>query len=236
MQQSVLRVGAFCAIVGALLALLLNVVHPDMPFGMNETRVIIASRADWRTIHFGIIISALLLTYAFTALTISLTPKSPFGFQWFGIVTTVVAAAVVMVAIGVDGFADKTLSDLWSHSTSAGRPPLRAAGYAIYLVHEGLFYIWAGLFFGVAYVFYGAALAQSEMYPKLFGQIGTIIGGAEALIGAAQYLVLNDALEVALRVVLLAATLWLFVLGALMWRNAGRCYSTEIASGIASAS
>lgn len=226
--QSLLRVGAYCAIAGAVLAVLVNILHPDVQYGMNQTRAVIASRSDWRMIHLGIIISALLLTYAFTALTISIARNSPSGFQWFGLVTTVVAAAVIMVAIGLDGFADKMLSDLWSRTPPAGRPPLLAAGYAIYLVHEGLFYIWAGLFFGVAYVFYGAALVQSEVYPKLFGQIGTIIGGAGALIGAAQYLVINDVLEVALRVVLFAATLWLLVLGAFMWRYAGRRYSTEI--------
>lgn len=219
-QQTVLRFGAGCAIAGALLAIVLNIVHPDITGGVNATREVIASHSDWRATHLGIMVSCLLLTCAFMALALLIARKRTSEFQWFGIVVIAVGAAVVMVAIGIDGYADKTLADLWSRASPADRPALLAAGDAIYLVHEGLFYVWAGLFFGVAYVFYGLALMQSQTYPTRFGQIAVAVGSAETLIAAVQFLVLNDALEIALRIVLFAATLWLLALGALMWRDA----------------
>jgi hypothetical protein len=72
----------------------------------------------------------------------------------------------------------------------------------------------------VAYVFYGCALLQTSLYAKLWGQTAIVIGTAEALIGAAQYLLMIDSLELALRAVLLLATLWMLLLGGLMLRNA----------------
>lgn len=217
-RQRLLRLGAICAIAGAILAIAVNLIHPDLPSGIQDARAVIASRGDWRAVHIGIMLSALLLTYAFIVLAISLSTDA-FGFQWLGVATTIIAASVVMVAIGLDGFADKTMADLWSSSAGAAKAQLLAAGYAVQLLHAGLFYVWAGLFFGVAYVFYGLALLQTDLYARLWGLTAIVIGTAEALTGAAQYLLMKDPLELALRAVLFLATLWILLFGRLMWRK-----------------
>jgi hypothetical protein len=218
-QQVVLRVGGICAIIGAALGLALNVIHPDLPVRINDARALIASQGEWRAVHIGIMVAILFLTYGFIALAISISPNALWGFQWLGVATFGIGAATCMVAIGLDGFADKTLADLWAASAGAAKSQLLSTGYAVQLLHAGLFYVWAGLLFGLAYVFYGLALLQSSLYAKLWGQTAVVIGTLQAVLGTAQYLLMNDSIELALRAVLFLTLLWTLLLGGLMLRN-----------------
>jgi hypothetical protein len=59
------KVCALFIVAGAIVALIANVIHPDLPIGVREAHALIASRADWRATHLAMFNAALLEAYGF---------------------------------------------------------------------------------------------------------------------------------------------------------------------------
>lgn len=212
------KVCALFIVAGAIVALIANVIHPDLPIGVREAHALIASRADWRTTHLAIIIAALLLAYGFSGLTCACADRgSGIGrLAWF---TIGVGTAVVAVSIGIDGFAEKTLADAWANAPlGAQKAQYLTAAMPIQLIHVGLFYVWAGIFWGAGFILYGWAMLESRTFPAWLGWIALVGGVLVCLATAGQYLAPRDSVEIALRVLLLLESLWTLALGWFMWR------------------
>lgn len=211
------KVCAICAIMGALVALAANAIHPDLPIDVREAHALIASRADWRTTHLGIIVAALLLSYGFTGLAFACGLEGP-GVERLALLSTIVGASVVAVAIGIDGFAEKTLADAWANAPAAQREQYLIAATPIQLIHVGLFYIWAGIFWGLSFILYGWAILESRTFPVWFGWTAAVGGFLVCIVTAVQYLSPRDSVEITLRLLLFVEILWALALGWFMLR------------------
>jgi hypothetical protein len=141
------------------------------------------------------------------------------GWEQFGVLTTVVAAAVVAVAIGIDGFVEKALSDAWASAPPTQKSQYLVAATPVQLIHVGLFYVWSCLYWGVPFVFYGLAILCGRAYAAWFGWIAVTVGGLLTLAAIAQYIAPHDTVEVALRVLLLVLSLWVVIAGAFLWNK-----------------
>jgi hypothetical protein len=203
-------------IAGALLALVVNVIHPDLPVDVREAHAVIASRGDWRITHVGIIIAALLLLYGLTGSASAARTRS--GAERCAVLSLIVGAGVLAVSIGIDGFAEKTLSDAWAHAPAAQRGELLLAATPIQLIHVGLFYVWAGIFWGVGFIFFGAAIVESRAFSPWFGWSAVVGGVLVSAVTLSQYLGPHDGTEIALRLLLFVEILWTLALGWSTWR------------------
>lgn len=210
------RLYAIFTVAGALLALVVNVVHPDLPVDVREAHALIASRADWRITHVGIIIAALLLLYGLTGFAFAARTKS--GVERMALLSLIVGASVVAVSIGIDGFAEKTLSDAWASAPAAQRAGLLVAATPIQLIHVGLFYVWAGIFWGLGFIFYGAAIVESRTFPAWLGWSAVCGGILVSIVTVSQYLGPHDSMEIALRLLLFVEIVWTMAMGWFMWR------------------
>ena len=212
------RVCAIFIVVGGLLALAANVIHPDLPIDVREAHALIASRADWRATHLAIILAALMLAYGFTGLALACARPGSTGIERLAQLSIIVGAGVVAVSIGIDGFAEKALSDLWANAPAAHKVQYLIAATPIQLIHVGLFYVWAGIFWGLGFVLYGWAILDSHRFPAWFGWSAFVSGVLVCVVTAAQYLSPRDSVEITLRLLLFVEILWTLALGWFMWR------------------
>lgn len=189
MNAQYYRICAIFIVAGGLLALVANVIHPDLPIGVREAHALIASRADWRITHLGIIVAAMMLAYGFTGLASACARPNSSGIERLARLSIIVGASVVAVSIGIDGFAEKTLSDLWANAPAAQKVQYLIAATPIQLIHVGLFYVWAGIFWGLGFVLYGWAILDSGTFPAWLGWIAFAGGVLVCIVTAAQYLI-----------------------------------------------
>ena len=203
---------------GGLLALAANAVHPDLPVGVREAHALIASRADWRITHVGIIVAALMLAYGFAGLASACARPGSSGIERVGLLSVVVGAGVVAVSIGIDGFAEKTLSDLAANAPAALKAQYLIAATPIQLIHVGLFYVWAGIFWGLGFVLYGWAILDTRQFPAWLGWSAFVGGCLVCIVTVAQYLSPHDSVEITLRLLLFVEILWTLALSWFMWR------------------
>jgi hypothetical protein len=211
------KICAVFAVAGSIVAIAANIIHPDLPIPVREAHALIASRADWRPTHLGIILAALLLSYGLSGVA-SACGRAGSGIERLAIISTVIGAGVVAVAIGIDGFAEKMLADAWAGAPSAEQARILTSALPIQLIHVGLFYVWAGIFWGVAFIFYGWAIVDSRALPAWFGWTAVAGGLALCVVTVAQYLSPDDAVEIALRILLFIETLWVLGSAWFLWR------------------
>lgn len=168
-DRIVYRVGAWGAIVGGILAIVVNLLGPRSDSGdvgdLQATVDTAAASGRWEITMVGIVVVSLLILLAFFALTRSIG-ESP-GEAWarlgwgFGLVG---------ISLGIATHA--IYSGLHRGAEALGAEAL--GGVA--LVADGLFFAWAITLFGAAALFYGLALAASRSYPTWLG--GVTVGGA----------------------------------------------------------
>jgi len=218
MNAQYYRVYAIFIVAGGLLALAANVIHPDLPINVRDAHALIASRADWRVTHLAIIVTAMLLAYGFAGLTSACARPNSSGMERLALLSIVVGASVIAVSIGIDGFAEKTLSDLWANAPAAQKAEYLIAATPLQLIHVGLFYVWAGIFWGVGFVLYGRAILDSRTFPAWFGWSAVVGGVLVCIVTAAQYLSPRESVEITLRLLLFVEILWTLTLGWFMWR------------------
>lgn len=213
------KICAIFAILGSVVALAANVVHPDLPVGVREAHALIASRADWRPTHGAIIVAAMLLSFGLAGIA-SACRRGGSSVERLALVSTIVGASVVAVSIGIDGFAEKAVSDAWLSAAPPQREQLLIAAMPLQLIHVGLFYVWAGIFWGVAFILYGWAILESRAFPAWFGWTAALGGLGVCIVTAAQYLQVHDSVELTLRGLLFVEILWTLASGWFLWRVA----------------
>jgi len=105
------------------------------------------------------------------------------------------------------------VADAW---VSSQEPALFQAGFAPEQVNFGLLSMFIFVLFGLTFIIYGLEVTLTDVYPKWLGCAGLVVGIAVALIGLVQ--AYNGPSDL---VTTILFTVWVMVVGALMWRRAG---------------
>lgn len=152
------RVGAWGAIIGGILAIVVNVFRPEHATESHQLAMI------------GIIVLSLLLLLGFFALTWSIdgAPASAWGHLAWGFaligVTFSIASHAIYAALDRD-------HDLMGAEVLDG----------VELIADSLFFAWAITFFAATALLYGLAMATSRSYPTWLGWV-TVAGGVVGLV------------------------------------------------------
>jgi hypothetical protein len=138
-------------------------------------------------------------------------------------VSLVVTTPILLLSVGIDGFAIKSVADRWANSAPPDRQALEAAATALRGVDVGVLNLVMLGQFGLTAILIGVASASSGLYGKAVGAVavasgvlGVVCGGMQALSGRltrVSYLVLLTAS-------LALFTLWLVLASLLLWRAA----------------
>lgn len=223
-EQSLLRIGAVSAIVGSILALVVNLLHPRSATLRNPEAFLkmIAESTIWIGDHVGIVFAVLLVTGGLVAIAHSIADERGAGWAHLGEAGALVSAGVLCVLMATDGIAVKVLANAWAGAPDAEKAGMFRMAHALAWINFAVFSIWTTVFFGVTIFLYGVASLRSAAYPKWLGWVAVLASIGSALIGLNLVYRGPSALvgNVLFPIFSIIITIWVFVMGALLWRKA----------------
>jgi hypothetical protein len=186
-KWSIFRIGAVAGIVGSLLAMVGNLLHPATPTGNPEgVAHTIAQSANWVLVHLVIVVGLILMLGALVALSRSIEGGVPGALAWLGSIAAVAGVTVGMILVIVDGVAAKHLADAWE----AAPPEEAAAALQVVVAEEAINFALAALFnilfAGVTFILLGLAVAWSGEYPRWLGWVVVVAGVGSVPVGLVQ--------------------------------------------------
>ena len=224
LNQSLLRVGAVSAIVGAVLAFIGNAIHPRFSNPADTEAILrrIVGSTMWVGIHVGLLLAALLIIGGLVALYHSITAEPGATWARLGYAGALVSGGIFAALSGIDGYARKVTAEAWAIAPVAEKAAAFRLSDALEQVNFGFFSVFIFVFFGATFILYGLAVALSNEYPQWLGWAAVVGGIGSALVGLVQlyngpsFLVTN----VLFTIFSILLTVWVFVMGILMWRKA----------------
>ena len=218
-DKALFRWGSWAAIVGGVIALAGNILHPRAEsyddFIAEELRIVGESDA-WVEIHLGILVGFLLITFGLFALSRSMKGGPAEGISRIALGSLLISTPVAVLALLIDGYALGAIAE-----AAAADPAVLAAATAG--GHIG----WAGFMglvifgLGVTPALFGLAVARDGGYPAwlgwvafLFGLVSVGVGVTGILDGASSGFFLVFAISSGI------LTLWVIGIGVLLGRRA----------------
>ena len=202
------RLGAASGIAGAFLAIIGNLLHPRLPGDPIAAHTVIAQHRYWDVIHLIIILAAVCLAVFFVALASESTTPRGRAWSWAGATVGLLGAAVLIVAIGIDGYAGKALADTYHAARDNERFVHLHVAEGISLLHTGLLYVWLMLFFGAPFVAYGIAGLAERRWKPWIGWLAIVVGGIVVVLSAVAYIEPGEEITRILGMLALLMTLW----------------------------
>jgi hypothetical protein len=224
-EWSIFRIGSVAGIIGSLLAMVGNLLHPATPTGspVGVARTI-AQSENWVLIHLVIVVGLVLMLGALVALSRSIEGGVPGALAWLGSIAAVGGVTVGVILVIVDGVAAKHLADAWQ----AAPPAESAAALRVVLAEEAINFALASLFnilfAGVIFILVGLAVAWSGEYPGWLGWVVVVAGVGSVPVGLVQAYTGESIgfTRIATIIFPTIITLWVVVMSVLLWRKAGR--------------
>jgi hypothetical protein len=219
--RALLRICSASAMIGAILAMIGNALHPHTTNPTLETFLsLVASRADWQATHVTVILAIFFILGGLFGLYRSLQLETAAGLAQLGFAIAVAGSTVVAVNIASDGFAMKNIADHWAIASAADQAAMLPAAEVLYQSNLGFYTVWIFLFLGIPFMLYGVALIQSKSYPLWLGWWGFISGLGCTIVGILQYLGGETSLLTTMFLVFsIAITLWMLGIGGFLWRK-----------------
>jgi len=219
----VFRIGSVAGIVGALLGMVGNLVHPatptDDPEGVART---IAGSELWVADHLAIVLGLILMLGGLVAIAHSIQGGLPGALSRLGSVAAVAGITVGLILVILDGLAAKHIAEAWATAP----PEEQAAALRLVLAEETVNFALAALFnilfAGVTFILYGLAVAWSTVYPRWLGWVAVVAGLGSVVAGLVQaYAGESTTVTRVLTIVFpTVITLWLVEMGVLVLRKA----------------
>src|SRR5262249_51069038 len=129
-DQMLLRIGAVCAILGAVIS-----VAAGIGFGNLTNDSVIESvlsylsaspRWYWPLVHLGFIFGAVLWVEAFTALSSSFKSDASWVLGRLAVMSILVGAALHIVDSCINGFGLAALTEVWMNAPTSDQPSIVA--------------------------------------------------------------------------------------------------------------
>ena len=223
-KQLLLRIGAVCAILGAVVSVAAGAGFGNITNELGTEAVLryISSRPAWYwpTVQLGFVLGALLWVGALAALASSLTRGAGWALGQLGTAIVIVGATIHVGDAAISGFGLAHLAGTWAVATGSEKSILLHNGETLLMILGGT---WAGvlmLFHGLPFVLFGLAAVLDRRYPAWLGWFGFVGGLGSLFIGIMMFLGLNLVPESLFIVFALVVSLWMVAMGVLMWRRA----------------
>jgi hypothetical protein len=217
-----LRLGAFLAVLGGLGYLSALLLHGDLPDETTETAVQhIAGRPEWRLLKLALIVSVLCWIGALAALLRSVEGGLSELLGRWAVAILVIGVATVVVEYAIIGHGLKGVADAWQSAQGLDAERQLRMAEVMLAITGGLFHSFVAWLLGLPFVLAGLAIALGSGYPRWLGWAaaalgtGPLVAGTTRFAGVAlvPYPLLYGGFVVPL-------TVWLVVMGFLMWRRA----------------
>ena len=220
MSTNFFRVGAGAAMVGTVIGVIFNLLHPrsaDAFESVEGELQMIADSDIWKFDHIMLAVSIAIGAVGFIAIALSMANTAGDAWARTAALFGTASAGVMMVLIGLDGIPVKDLADRWA----AGDETITGAATALVEINFSLLGIGWILFFGITPLLFGQAFLSSGSYPANLGY-ADMIGGLLGLLTG--FLLLFEtatsfAATILIPVSSLIVTIVLFIAGWLLWNK-----------------
>jgi hypothetical protein len=224
-EGDIFRIGAVAGILGSLLAMVGNLLHPATPIGDPQgVAQTIAQSERWVLVHLVIVVGLILMLGALVAISRSIEGGVAGALSQLGSVAAVAGVTVGVIVVIVDGVAAKHLADAWE----AAPPEEAAAALRVVVAEEAINFALASLFnilfAGVTFILLGLAVAWSGEYPGWLGWVAAVAGVGSVPVGLVQAYTGESIgfTRIATIIFPTIITLWVVGMSVLVWRKAGR--------------
>ena len=225
-ERTLLQIGAVSLIVGFVLTIVhVALIVVDAPLSdPGDTEAFLQSIVDssiWAGIHVLVLVPFLLGVGGLLALYRSITGEPGAALAQLGFAAALMGGAISSVSVAIlGGSAMKELADAWAAAADKEVPFAVAEATILVSFDIGS---WGNLiFYGVAPILYGLAIALTGLYPKWLGWVAVVGGVGGVLIQMVQFSQgVSQVTSTVYVASFLVVTLWLVVMGVLMWRKAG---------------
>ena len=223
-DEWILRLGSWAGVVGSLLAMVGNLLHPATPTGNPEgVARTIAESGIWVPVHLVIVLGLILMLGGLVAISRSIQDGLQGALARLGSLAAVAGVTVGVILVIVDGVAAKHLADAWA----AAPQPEQAAALRVVIGEETINFALAALFnilfAGVTFVLFGLAVAWGREYPRWLGWVVVIAGVGSVPVGLVQAYAGESVsfTRIATIVFPTIITLWVVGMDLLVLRQAG---------------
>ena len=226
-DATLLRWGAAAGLLSAAIAVAFNAIHPrassaslnDVP----ELLRIVAGSGTWRVVHLASVAATLIGVAAIVAILWSMVLTGPSRWPVVAFVLVVLTTPILLLSVGLDGFAIKSIADRWANASGADRDMLLTAATALRTIDVVVLDIVMIGQFGLTAIVLGVASWSSAAYGRWIGLIAIAGGALGVLCGVIQ--ALSGRLTAFSYLVLLTAslalfTVWLILASFVLWRRA----------------
>jgi hypothetical protein len=223
-QRTLFRVGAIAAMVGAVLGLIFNLLHPRAS-GIDTSQEeldLVADSGIWLFDHFMLAWALAISFLGLVAIARSFTGEAGESWGRLALAAAIVSIAVGFVTVTVDGMAMKEVADNWADAGRGTDSTAFATGDAVAQVSLAMFTAVIGSLFGLTATLFGIATLASRDYPKWLGYAALVAGILGFVTASITYL--SGPSDFTFNVLFAASsvlyTIWLFAAGWFLWRRA----------------
>jgi hypothetical protein len=220
-ERSVAKVGAGAAMVGAVVGVVFNLLHPR-PEHIDSTiseLEMVRDSGIWVFDHYMLGLSLALGLLGAIAISRSYAEESARSWGRYALVAQIIGTAIGFVTISIDGAIMGEVVDEWAAAGGGTNTPEFVTAAAVSNVALGLFTALIGSLFGLAATLFGLAGLNSNTYPRWLGALALVGGVLGFTAGSVQYLggISTLSATVLFLPASLAFTIWLFVSGWYLW-------------------
>jgi hypothetical protein len=209
--------------MGAVLGMVGNLIHPVTPIDDPEgVARVIATSDIWVPVHLAIVVGIVLMLLGLVAVHHSIRGGLAGVLSRFGLVAAISGATIGFVVVILDGVGARQLAQEWATAP----PNQQGTALALVTANETINFALASLFFfvfaAVTFILFGLAVAFSDVYPRWLGWLGFLAGVASTAASSIQAAV-GEPTDVSRILTIIGPTiitLWILVIGVLMWRRA----------------
>lgn len=224
-ERALYRIGGGSAVVGALLGMVGNLIHPVTPINDPEgVARVIATSDIWVPVHLTIVVGIVLMLFGLVAVNHSIREGLAGVLSHFGLMAAIAGATVGFVLVILDGVGARQLAQEWATAPPDQQETALALVHANETLNFALGSLFNFVFAAATFILFGLAVAFSDVYPRWLGWSVFLAGVASIAAGAIQAAVgePTDASRILTIIGPTIITLWILVMGVLLWRRAGR--------------
>jgi hypothetical protein len=221
-DRQVFRIGGIAAVVGAILGLIGNLIHPVTPMDDPEgVASVIATSGGWVVIHMAIVIGIMLMLGGLLAVRHSIRGGIAEVLARFGLVAGIAGVTVGLILVTLDGVAAPQLAQEWAAASSDQKATALALVHLQETLNFALASLFNLLFAGATFILFGLAVALSGAYPRWLGSVVVAAGVLSIPAGLIQALTgePSDTSRILTIIGPTVITLWLLAMGILLIRR-----------------
>jgi len=183
-DRKLLRLSATLVLIGGVVYVILNVLHPGGPGSDQVVFTLYANSSSWVAIHLGQFVGEAVLTAGLLILYFALgvSQGTPRWLGFFAAIAVGVALVLNGVLSAVDGVALKQAVDAWASAPAAEQATRFASAEAIRWLEWGTNSYW-NITRGLAQVLLGSVIVWTARVPRPIGFLMGVSGLAFIVLG-----------------------------------------------------